>query len=236
MNYDAILFDMDGTLLPMDQKVFVKQYFIELAKVLCPLGIEAGTLKEAFWGGVNAMVANDGTTTNEDVFWKHFRSVVHVELAFDKLKEITTRFYSNEFHNVKGYIGKNPLARKAVELAHKCAPKVILATNPLFPIEGQVARLSWVDLGKNDFDLITSYETNSYCKPNPKYFEAICEKMEINPNNCLMIGNDELEDMHTASSIGMDCYMVTDSEILRDGFSWDGKKGTFEELIKWLEK
>ena len=58
--------------------------------------------------------------------------------------------------------------------------------------------------------------------------------MEVDPTKCLMIGNDEQEDMHTASAVGMDGYMVTGSEILREGFSWNGKKGTFEELIEWI--
>ena len=38
MNYKAILFDMDGTLVPMDNDVFTKGYFKELAKKLSDMG------------------------------------------------------------------------------------------------------------------------------------------------------------------------------------------------------
>lgn len=236
MKYEAILFDMDGTLLPMDQHIFVKHYFGELAKVLAPYGVEAEALNAALWGGVKAMVKNDGAKTNEERFWDFFDKEIRIEQGKEELRKITTNFYSNEFHKVKEYMGTNPLARKAVELAHGLAPHVILATNPIFPMSAQLSRLSWVGLGEEDFDFITAYEDQYFCKPNPRYFEEICKKMDVDPKKCLMIGNDELEDMRAASAVGMDCYMVTGSEILGEGFTWTGKKGTFEELIEWLER
>ena len=56
MSYQAILFDLDGTLLPMDQEVFTKGYFKALASVLCPMGLEADALTAAVWAGTKAMV------------------------------------------------------------------------------------------------------------------------------------------------------------------------------------
>ena len=72
MSIKAVLFDLDGTLLPMDQELFVKNYFGLLAKRLAPLGYEIEKLKKVFWGGVDAMVKNDGSGTNEEAFWKVF--------------------------------------------------------------------------------------------------------------------------------------------------------------------
>ena len=117
MKYEAILFDMDGTLLPMEQQVFVRQYFMQLARVLCPLGITPEVLYKGFWGGVGAMMKNDGTITNEELFWKHFTEVANAEklqksIDWDALKEVTEDFYSNEFHDVKPYMGENPLAKR----------------------------------------------------------------------------------------------------------------------------
>lgn len=50
-----------------------------------------------------------------------------------------------------------------------------------------------------------------------------------------MIGNDEGEDIAAASSIGMDCYLVTDCLVKKEGFLWQGQRGTFEEMIQMLE-
>ena len=44
MNITTILFDLDGTLLPMDQEAFTTGYFKFLAKKLAPYGYEAGPL------------------------------------------------------------------------------------------------------------------------------------------------------------------------------------------------
>ena len=68
----TILFDLDGTLLPMDQDVFVKSYFKELAIKLIPHGYDPKTLTDAIWGGTAAMVKNDGSRLNKDAFWEFF--------------------------------------------------------------------------------------------------------------------------------------------------------------------
>ena len=41
--------------------------------------------------------------------------------------------------------------------------------------------------------------------------------------------------MHAASSLEMDCYLVTDCQIEREGYKWNGKQGNFTELAEWLE-
>jgi FMN phosphatase YigB (HAD superfamily) len=56
-----ILFDLDGTLLPMDQNVFVHDYFSRLARHIAPIGYPPETLFQNLWKGVGAMVMNDGS-------------------------------------------------------------------------------------------------------------------------------------------------------------------------------
>ena len=71
----AILFDLDGTLLPMDQEVFVKDYMGRLAAYLAPYGYDPRKLTDAVWKGVGAMVMNDGSCRNEARFWQTFAAV-----------------------------------------------------------------------------------------------------------------------------------------------------------------
>jgi hypothetical protein len=52
--------------------IFVNTYFKELIKVLCPLGIEPDPLVKAIWGGTGAMVKNDGSARNDEVFWRTY--------------------------------------------------------------------------------------------------------------------------------------------------------------------
>ena len=64
----VILFDLDGTLLPMDQDEFVKAYFGLLAKKLSAFGYEPEKLIQSIWMGTKAMITNDGSKTNEEAF------------------------------------------------------------------------------------------------------------------------------------------------------------------------
>ncbi len=232
MHYRAILFDMDGTLVPMDNDVFVKGYFKELAKKLSPLGIAPDALIAAVWAGTKAMVKNDGTKQNIEVFWNTFGQVTGKDVS--EYRAQSDAFYVNEFMAAKAYTGENPLACEAVRLAKTAADNVVCASNPLFPLTGQSTRMGWVGLSPDDFDLVTSYESEGFCKPNPKYFLSICERLGVSPEESLLIGNDEEEDMHAASSVGMDCYLVTDCVIRREHCPWNGKSGTFAEMVEFL--
>lgn len=231
----AVLFDLDGTLLPLDQEEFVGAYFNELAKKVCPVvGISPEVLTKAIWTGTGAMVKNDGSKRNDETFWETFVKLTGLDL--DIVKPLTDEFYPNEFNNAKVIAGENPLAKTAVELARQNGRKVVLATNPIFPMAGQISRLHWIGLSESDFNLITAYETENYSKPNPKYYMSICKRIGIDPQDCLMIGNDEGEDMYPASSIGMKCYNVTNNKIASENHPWNGDSGTFAELVEYLEK
>ncbi len=231
--YKAIFFDLDGTLLPMDYDVFTRAYFGELCKVLAPFGIEPKSTVSAVWSGTKAMIMNDGRRTNKELFWERFAECVGGDT--DAYIAATDPFYSTTFHNIKSVTGENPLARAAVEAARQGDRKVVLATNPVFPSVAQDSRLSWIGLKREDFDLITDYSTDSFCKPNPKYYLSICERIGVKPEECLMVGNDESDDMMGASAAGLDCYLVTDCLIPSDKFTWTGERGTFSELVEKLK-
>ena len=57
----TLLFDLDGTLLPMDTEVFTKHYFSLLVQKLAPYGYEAKPLIGAVLAGIEAMAVNDGS-------------------------------------------------------------------------------------------------------------------------------------------------------------------------------
>lgn len=233
MKFKAILFDMDGTLLPMDTEAFTKGYFKFLYAKLAKYGIDPNAFAGQMWAGVAAMVKNDGSMTNEDAFWATFEKLTGKKK--DVLNAECIEFYGKDFHAAKQFTGENPYAVEAIQVAREKADQVILATNPLFPMVGQITRMSWVGLKPEDFDLVTSYEKDIYCKPNPKYYISICERMNLKPEECLMIGNDEGEDMAAASSIGMSCYLVTDCAIENKDHPWNGPRGTFAEMVEMLK-
>ena len=72
MSVTTVLFDLDGTLLPMEQEVFLKAYLGGLCKKLAPLGYDPKAVVDGIWAGTGAMVKNDGSRLNEEAFWKEF--------------------------------------------------------------------------------------------------------------------------------------------------------------------
>ena len=83
-----------------------------------------------------------------------------------------------------------------------------------------------------DFELVTTYENFGCCKPNLKYFEEICKKQDIKPEDSIMIGNDVDEDLCSAK-LGFDTYLITDTIVNRDNKDYsDYKNGSFEEFYK----
>ena len=234
MRYQAILFDLDGTLLPMDLEAFARIYIGALAKELAPFGLTPETMLKPFWAATKAMMANTTGKLNSDVFWETFSGVTGVDRA--QVEPICDAFYNEGFQAARAATKENPLAKEAVRLAHEKADKVVLATNPLFPMAGQRTRLSWLGLAPEDFDLVTCYTSDRHCKPNPAYFADVCARLDLDPARCLMIGNDDREDMHCAVAAGMSAYLVTDCRLPDKERPWTGPQGSFADMVEMLRK
>ncbi|MDE6408320.1 MAG: HAD family hydrolase [Anaeroplasmataceae bacterium] len=230
----AILFDMDGTLLPMDIEVFTKTYFQKIGEYMSSYGYEAKELLHGIWKGTGAMVKNDGTLSNEDVFWKTFSLL----LGKDAYKDLPlfTRFYIEKFDEIKSSCGYTKSASKLIEFLKEKNVELILATNPIFPMIAQTKRLAWAGIRDSDFSWITSYENSHYCKPNIKYYEEILSHFPYAPNECLMIGNDVEEDM-VARNLGMQVFLLTDCLINKDNVDISiFPHGDYEDLFNYLNQ
>jgi HAD superfamily hydrolase (TIGR01549 family) len=230
----AIFFDLDGTLLPLDQSYFIKHYFKRLAAYAMTLGIDPEKLIDSTIAGSEAMIHNDGSRTNREVFWNTFFDT-YGEVIED-IEQKLDNFYSNGYKTLKELTGENSHALDIIKAAHANGRKVVLATNPLFPMKAQLERLSWVGLSEEDFDIVTSYENSNYCKPNPEYYRDICRRIGVKPEECIMLGNDESDDMKGASLAGMECFLITDHRIMADNFMWTGERGSFEQALRMIER
>ena len=231
----TILFDMDGTLLPMaDTKAFEKLYFKGLAAKIAPLGYDPGKLIEGVWAGTVAMINNDGSVTNDVAFWKVF-SEIFGERAYKDIPSFD-EYYRTDFVMAKAACGYNAKAVELVKNINKCGKRVVLATNPLFPLVAQQARIGWAGLSEGDFELITHYENSHYCKPNIRYYEEIVQKLGLNPTECLMVGNDVNEDM-IAQKLGMKVFLVTDCLLNPSNLDISVyPHGNFHDLERYLKE
>lgn len=231
MKLSAVLFDLDGTLLPMDQDAFTKGYFGLLTQKMAPLGYEAGQLIDAVWAGTAAMVKNDGSQTNEAAFWQKFAQIFGAAALADRTYFDT--FYANEFQAAQAFCGHNPQAAAAVRAIKAAGCQVVLATNPIFPAAGTRVRLGWTGLTPEDFALCTTYENSRWCKPSLGYYQEILDKLHLRAEECLMVGNDVQEDM-AAQELGMKVFLLTDCLINRAGVELSGyPRGGFDALMDY---
>lgn len=232
MRISAILFDLDGTLLPMDLDTFTRAYFGLLAAKLAPYGYEPKTLFGAISAGIAAMSQNDGSAGNETVFWNAFTEIY----GKDSKKELPVfeEFYRTDFNKAKDSCGFTPMAKEVITFLHENKIPVILATNPFFPAIATENRVRWAGLCPEDFTWITTYENSSFCKPNPAYYLEILNRFGLKPEECIMIGNDVTEDM-VAENLGMKVFLLTDCIINKENKDISVyPNGGFPELLDFL--
>ncbi len=228
----AVLFDLDGTLLPMDQDTFAASYFGELTKKFAPMGYDPKTFVAGVWQGTKAMIMNDGSDVNEAAFWRACSAVVGQDIV--GRTEDFDEFYTNKFCRVKESCGYNPKSLTVIEKVKEKGLRVILATNPIFPAVATYQRCQWAGLSPDMFEYITTYENSHFCKPNLKYYEEILEKRGLLPEECIMVGNDVGEDM-IAAKLGMKVFLLTDCIINKDNVDiLKYPHGSFDELIEFL--
>lgn len=233
MSIRYCLFDLDGTLLPMDQEIFVKSYFSRLAARLSPRGYDPKALIASIWSGTKAMIKNDGSRTNEDAFWDDFAT--HFGEAARKDEPYFDEFYRTDFQEVRHDCGFDPRAAQVIQKLKAMGFKLALATNPIFPAIATESRMAWAGLDKNDFELYTTYENSRRCKPNPDYYRDILAQLGAAPEECLMVGNDVTEDM-VAETLGMKVFLLTDCLINKDGRDLSHyPQGNLDTLLDYIQ-
>lgn len=206
-----LLFDLDGTLLPVDVDFFFQDYLSALSPQMAHL-ISEKSFTNYLMASTMEMTQNNGTATNEEVFWRDF--TIRTGYTREVLEPIFYHFYEHEFPKLKEAIPPARPVREILETSLKKGFSLIIATNPVFPLSAIIERLAWIDCHHLPYTLITSVERMHFCKPNPRYYQEILDLLDLNEKECLMIGNDVEEDL-IASSVGIKTCLVTDFLISR---------------------
>lgn len=204
MKITTVFFDLDGTLLPMDEDLFIGAYFKGLTQKLLPHGYDKEGLVSGIWSGTKAMIKNDGSLTNEEMFWKTFTAVLG-EKCVDDIP-VFDDFYRNEFQKVQSVCGYDPEAKELIAALKAEGLRLVLATNPLFPALATHSRTRWAGLDPEDFSYISTYENSRFSKPSLRYYQEILDKLSLRSEECLMVGNNVDEDM-IAKELGMKVFL-----------------------------
>ncbi|MHB0875369.1 MAG: HAD family hydrolase [Anaerolineae bacterium] len=228
----AILFDLDDTLLRTRTEAFIGRYFASLGEYL---GAVADPRQLRGWivQATQRMLEREHESeTNVEAFGKEFEQLSGLSMA--TVWPQFWRFYTDVFPTLGDDIEPMPWARDAVVEAQQAGLKVVIATNPLFPLVAIRTRLAWAGLSDVQFDLITALDNMHFAKPQPRYFREAAAVIGVPESACLAVGNDPAHDIAPAKAAGMWTYLVVDGAAAPEAHAADatGDMGTFLQLLR----
>ena len=204
----TLLFDIDNTLILFDERDFIRIYGIGIYKYFKTEINSLDKFMEIFLKSTGKMFDIEPSgLSNLEKFAIDFQSKVNLPSS-----EIINRFitfYKNDFNRIRYSVKVDPIAKKLLILANKYFT-IVAATNPLFPAIANEIRLGWGGLDNTNikWDEVTSADHYSYTKPHLEYYYEILSKIDKKPSECMMIGDDKINDM-VAGKIGIKTYHVT---------------------------
>ncbi|MGI6585083.1 MAG: HAD family hydrolase [Gracilibacteraceae bacterium] len=230
---DTILFDLDGTLLPLDIEMFTKIYFNEMGQLFKDM-IDPKMLVKHIWTATSEMIGNTEYKTNEEVFMDRFSKLIDGDI--NSYKERFDFFYDTLFHKAKEAAESQSLIIDSIAILKKKNYKLVVATNPLFPRKAIHHRIEWAGLDLKDFEYITSYEDNHFCKPQPEFYKEVLEAIGKKPEQCLMVGNDVQEDL-IALKLGIKTFLIKNHMIHRTEEAINSTyEGDYEDFYSFVKK
>lgn len=229
-----LLVDLDDTLLQNSMEVFAPPYYKALSAYLAEY-VSPQIMLPKLLEGTEAMLKN----TNPSLSLEHaFDQVFYpgIGLSKERIRPCLNDFYDTIFPTLKEYTKEIPAAIEMIHDALQIGLKIVVATNPLFPLKAIYHRLDWAGLSPKNipYTLISSYETFHFTKPNPAYYKEILTKLDIKSDECVMVGNDLENDIQPAKSAGIRCFRIEiqkSSSGRKDGYM----AGTQDQVIPWIK-
>lgn len=230
MRYQAVLFDLDGTLIGLDIGEFIPAYFALLEEWLSCRGIDWPVIPRLQRATEAMLQDKDADISNQAVFMREFFSH-NGSGQRDRMMQLFDEFYCTRFGELAKLACPIPQAPEVVEQLDRAGCTLVLATNPVFPQTAIRERLQWGDLEPGDFAYITSYENSHLCKPHPGYYREILQQISAQPEEALMVGNDPIEDM-AAEKLGIDTFLVEDYMVSRSEPLQPTYSGRLQDVLR----
>jgi len=227
------LFDLDGTLLPLDTDFFLAQYIASITQHFAHL-IEPQLFARQLVSSSHAIMADKRRDkTNIQKFLARF--LPGVGRTSEELLPIFERFYAHEFGKLRVHATPSPLARELVIAALDAGYGIALATNPLFPRQAVLERMAWANVADLPWAVVAANEDTFFCKPNPEYFSEVLERLGAEAGRCIHFGNDLTEDM-AARHVGLPVVMITDYLVNRQNKPLTDVvyHGSLAEVLAWF--
>ncbi|KRQ86637.1 Pyrophosphatase PpaX [Caloramator mitchellensis] len=230
---NTVLFDLDGTLLPLDMHRFEEEYFTLLSKKFINYFPPERLIKYV-WEATLDMIVNNGEQTNKEAFWRKFCKLTNMD--YETCENAFSDFYNNEYKNISKICTPSKYIIEAINILKLKKYNLVVATNAIFPIEAIVQRIKWAGLDEEDFIFISSFEKMHYCKPNLNFYKEVLDNINKKPEECLMVGNDVEEDL-VSSKLGIKTFLIKDNILNRKNLEYVCDfEGNYEDFYNFVIK
>lgn len=204
---EAVLFDIDNTLILFDESQFFQTYIPRITVRFADV-FGSDEFYDRLIGGSRALLQNNGRKINAEYYMDVFcRGVEYKREDFWNRFE---RFYDTEFDALRELVIPVQGVLDVFGQVREMGLKVGIASHPLWTEQVQRIRMDWAGLDGFAADWITHIENTRFCKPQVRFYREISENIQVPPEKCLMAGNDPVNDM-AAGAAGMKTYLVTDA-------------------------
>ncbi len=205
---ESVFLDLDNTLVLYDEIEYYHAYFEKIHRPFADIW-ELDEFKDRLVSGTLALGRSRGAENNRDQFL-----AVFARGNLDKREDLWQRFmnfYRDGYSAMEVNVSVPEGLHDGLQRLRQTGLKLVIASNPIFPVIAQQIRMRWAGLQPEGFDLFTSIENMHYVKPRRAYYLQTCELIGAAPENCLMVGNDPANDM-SAALAGLKTYRTTDAE------------------------
>jgi len=209
---DTILVDLDGTLVGLKEVPlylsFIRHLSIELEK-RAKIGTRQ-SIKLLY--GMNQVLS--GPTTKQTNYEKllhwfgnrpEFQNLDYEKVVLEAIKTVFPVMKKHSFPIKK--------AQKFIAGVQD-RYRLILATNPVWPVELVQQRLEWAGISPNVFSSITHAKRMRSSKGKVAFYQELLDQESLDPSQCLMVGNKSKYDGN-AIYAGICCFIVNQHKDLR---------------------
>jgi FMN phosphatase YigB (HAD superfamily) len=240
MMIKAILLDLDNTLLHNPDKPFAQAFLAGVASHFQRLhGYEdaAKSHRESLKGLADA---HNGTESNAARMAASFQRLT--SLSPDEARTAWDSFYSEIYPTLMpSCIQPVSGAADLIQTLREAGFALVIASNPIYPEAAILARMAQAGLPTETgtYALVTGAELMHFPKTNPAYYAEILGRIGVEPDEALMVGDSETNDILPAHTIGMHTFHITPdySEPVQGGFN--GTLEDFSMLIhnpEWMRR
>jgi FMN phosphatase YigB (HAD superfamily) len=226
-----LLLDLDGTLLLNDFDAFVAAYLNALGKHMSN-HVDADRMIQALLASTQKMTANiRPDRTLKETFDESFYPSLGLEES--AVRDTIEGFYRDVYPTLRPPSSFSQEAVALVQESRRRGYRIGIATNPLFPRTAIEQRIAWAGISPSEpeIDLISSYETFHFAKPNPDYLTEFLAQMGWPDGPVVFVGNDPALDIAPAKKLGIRTFYITEE-------SQKGQvpaSGKLEDVLPWID-